>query len=78
MPREGSVKNLPKGPKSKLPGHAKEIYQKAHDKALEEYKSPKKRRGKESQEATAHKVAWAAMKKKYRKTESGQWRSKEE
>jgi cation transport regulator len=77
MPREKSTEDLPKGVEEALPDHAKEIYKEAHNKALEEYRDPKKRRGKESLEEVAHKVAWAAVKKTYEKDEmSGTWKKK--
>ena len=43
--------------------------QKAHTNALEQYRKPEKRRGgkRQSVEQVAHKVAWAAVKKKYEK-----------
>ncbi len=78
MPREKSLKDIPKGPENVLPKHAKEIYMEAHNKALEEYKDPKKRRGNESLEEAAHKVAWAAVEKEYEKDENtGKWRRKQ-
>ena len=70
MPREQSKKDLPIGVED-LPDHAKEIYRKAHNNALEQYKDPKKRRGRASLEEVAHKVAWAAVKKKYQKNGDG-------
>jgi cation transport regulator len=77
MPREKSTKDLPKGPEEVLPEHAKEIYKEAHNNALEQYKDPKKRRGRESLEEVAHKVAWAAVKKEYEKDEeTGRWKKK--
>ena len=78
MPREKSVRDLPEGVENVLPEHAKEIYWKAHNNALEQYKDPSKRRGKASLEEVAHKVAWAAVKKEYEKDEkSGEWKRKE-
>ena len=58
-----------------LPSHAQEIFKEAHSSALEQYKNPDKRRGgkKESNEEVAHKVAWSAVKKKYKKGEDGKW-----
>jgi cation transport regulator len=52
-----------------LPSHAQHIYKKAHKNALKQYKSPSKRReGKhQSREQVAHKVAWSAVKKEYKK-----------
>ena len=57
-----------------LPEHAQEIYKEAHDNALKQYQKPQKRRGgrKQSAEQVAHKVAWAAVKKKYEK-EGSTW-----
>jgi cation transport regulator len=56
-----------------LPHHAQEIY-KAHASALQQYKDSSKRRGgkRQSAEEVAHKTAWAAVKKKYRK-EGNDW-----
>ncbi len=59
-----------------LPPHAQGIFEKAHSSALEQYKDPNKRRGgkKESKEEVAHKVAWSAVKKKYKKdNENDKW-----
>jgi cation transport regulator len=52
-----------------LPEHGQEIYKEAHASALKQYQNPQKRRGgkKQSAEEVAHKVAWAAVKKKYEK-----------
>ncbi len=78
MPREKSTEDLPEGAENVLPTHAREIYREAHNHALEEYRDPEKRWGRESLEETAHKVAWAAVKKAYEKDEkSGRWRMKE-
>jgi cation transport regulator len=72
MPKE-SKEGLPESVKQVLPPHAQRIYQQAHDNALEQYKNPEDRRGDASLEETAHKVAWAAVKKEYRKTSQGDW-----
>ena len=53
MPREKSTKDLPKGVEEALPEHARAIYREAHNKALEEYEDPRKRRGKSSLEEVA-------------------------
>jgi cation transport regulator len=52
-----------------LPSHAQHIYKKAHKNALKQYRSPSKRRGgkHQSREQVAHKVAWSAVKKEYKK-----------
>jgi cation transport regulator len=57
-----------------LPEHAQEIYKKAHANALKQYQKPEKRRSgkKQSIEQVAHKVAWAAVKRQYRK-EGDMW-----
>jgi cation transport regulator len=57
-----------------LPVHAQEIYKEAHASALQQYQNPEKRRGgkRESAEEVAHKVAWSAVKKKYKK-EGTEW-----
>src|ERR687897_2129794 len=52
-----------------LPSHAQKIYSKAHKNALKQYAIPSKRRGgkRQSKEQVAHKVAWSAVKKEYKK-----------
>ena len=57
-----------------LPTHGQEIFKEAHKNALDQYKDPKKRKGgkKESKEQVAHKVAWSAVKKIYKK-EGDKW-----
>ena len=52
-----------------LPSHAQHIYTKTHKNALKQYHSPSKRRGgkRQSKEQIAHKVAWSAVKKEYKK-----------
>lgn len=44
--------SLPMSVRDNLPSHAQEIYQKAHDNALEQYKDPQERRGSASLEET--------------------------
>lgn len=59
---------LPESVTKHLPAHAQDIYRAAFNAAWDEYKSPTVRRhAEESREQVAHKVAWAAVKKKYRK-----------
>ena len=66
--------DLPKKVKDHLPTHAQDIYRAAFNHAWEQYKSTKNRRDpSESQEQVAHKVAWAAVEKKYRKGSNGNW-----
>lgn len=71
-----TISDLPKNVTDNLPHHAQEIYKEAFNNAREEYDDPKDRRGDASAEETAHKVAWAAVKKKYEKSEDGVWHSK--
>ena len=56
-----------------LPEHAQEIYRKAFNNAWDEYEDPDERRGQASRDETAHKVAWAAVKKVYAKGDDGRW-----
>lgn len=66
--------DLPKGVRNNLPAHAQDIYREAFNHAWEQYRSPAKRRDpRESQEQVAHKVAWAAVEKKYKKNAEGKW-----
>ena len=61
-----------------LPSHAQHIFKETHDSAVEQYQDPAKRRGgrKQSAEVVAHKVAWAAVKQKYKK-QGDKWLKKE-
>lgn len=68
--------DLPKKVKDHLPAHAQDIYRAAFNHAWEQYRSVEKRRGpSESQEQVAHKVAWAAVEKKYKKDSEGKWKT---
>jgi cation transport regulator len=60
-----------------LPTHAQHIFKKAHTNAVKEYQDPEKRRGgkRQNPEEVAHKTAWAAVKKKYKK-QGDEWVSK--
>ena len=62
-----------------LPQHAQHIYKKVHASAIKQYQNPEKRRGGERQSAeqVAHKAAWAAVKKEYKKKGS-EWIRKDE
>lgn len=62
-----------------LPKHAQQIFKKAHASAIKEYKDPDKRRGgkKQSAEEVAHKVAWSAVKKEYKK-KGDEWVKKDD
>lgn len=62
-----TLNDLPDAVKKNLPKHAQEIYREAYNSAWAEYKDPDDRRGNASREETAHRVAWAAVKRKYQK-----------
>ena len=61
-----SIEDLPQNIQNNLPIHAQEIFKETFNNALEKY----------SNEVTAFKVAWAAVKKKYQKDQNGLWREK--
>lgn len=70
------LSELPEQVKNALPDHGQEIYQAAYNNAWNEYKDPSDRKDDSSREETAHKVAWSAVKTKYKKNEKGDWVSK--
>jgi len=72
-----SNQDLPDSVKDNLPEHAQAIYREAFNHAWEEYKDPAKRRKGGSQEETAHRVAWTAVKEKYEKQDD-KWVAKED
>ena len=72
-----SVNDLPGTVRNHLPPHAQEIYLEAFNNAWKEYADPAKRRGNITQEETAYRVAWAAVKETYSKNEkTGEWEKK--
>jgi cation transport regulator len=71
-----SVSDLPAAVRDHVPLHAQEIYREAFNSAWDEYADRDDRRGAESREEVAHKVAWSAVKKKYRKGEDGDWHAR--
>ncbi|MBY0462574.1 MAG: ChaB family protein [Alphaproteobacteria bacterium] len=66
MPYASNV-DLPDSVTNNLPHHAQDIYKATFNSAFEEYKKPSNRRTSETREQVSHKVAWAAVKQKYRK-----------
>lgn len=72
-----NVSELPDSVKDNVPKHAQEIYMEAFNSAWDQYDEPEERRGDASREETAHRVAWAAVKKKYEKGDDGKWRRKD-
>lgn len=65
-------KDLPKPLRESLPKGAQRTYMKAFNSAWAQYTKPKKRLKGASREVTAHRVAWAAVKKAYHK-KKGKW-----
>jgi cation transport regulator len=61
-----AISQLPDSVRHNLPKGAQEIYQEAFNSAWEQYAD------RDDREATAHKVAWAAVKKSYEK-KGGRW-----
>ena len=55
-----NIEALPESVRNHLPQHAQEIYLAAYNSAWEEYQHDEER---------AHRVAWAAVKRSYRKNE---------
>lgn len=70
-----SNSDLPENVTNVLPAHAQDIYREAFNSAYDEYKDADDRKGDASREETAHRVAWAAVKKKYNKNVDGKWRA---
>jgi cation transport regulator len=58
-----SVEDLPASVRARLPPHAQEIFRSAFNHAWIEYED----RGPSQREEIAHRVAWAAVKRRYRK-----------
>lgn len=59
--------DLPESVRDNLPQGAQTIYRNAFNSAWQEYASKDKRRADTTREETAHRVAWAAVKKSYQK-----------
>jgi cation transport regulator len=70
------ISDLPETVRDRLPKHAQEIYKEAFNSAWDQYADPDERRGDASREETAHKVAWSAVKEKYRKGDDGDWHAR--
>ena len=70
----GDVSGLPENVRSVLPEHAQHIYLEAYNNAWGQYKEASSRKGNATREETAHRVAWAAVKKEYKKNaQTGKW-----
>ena len=72
-----SINDLPDNVTNVLPKHAQEIFKEAFNSAYDEYKDPEDRRGDDSQEDVARKVAWNAVKQKYEKGADDKWHPKD-
>lgn len=70
------ITELPASVRDNVPKHAQEIYKEAFNSAWDQYDEPEERRGGASREETAHKVAWAAVKEKYKKGADDHWHAK--
>jgi len=74
-----TINELPESVQHVLPKHAQDIYKEAFDSAYGHYDKPQERRGDESREEVAHKVAWSAVKKAgYSKGDDDKWHKSEE
>jgi len=69
------LEDLPETVRDALPKHGQEIYRAAFNNAWDQYEDPADRQGDDSREEVAHKVAWAAVKQKYKKKD-GEWQKK--
>ncbi|MCW8092384.1 putative cation transport regulator ChaB [Alteromonas sp. ASW11-130] len=65
--------DLPDSVKDNLPSHAQDVFKEAFNSAWDEYKDKDDRRGDDSREEVAFKVAWSAVKEVYHKNADGKW-----
>ena len=68
-----NISDLPKPVRDHLPKHAQELSKEPFNHAWNEYADPDKRRGHDSREEVAYKIAWVAVKHHYVKGEGGDW-----
>jgi cation transport regulator len=71
-----SIDELPDNVRNVLPEHAQDIFKEAFNSAYDQYKDPDERRGDDSREDVARKVAWNAVKQKYEKGDDDKWHPK--
>lgn len=71
-----TISQLPDSVRDNLPRHAQDIYKEAFNSAWDQYADADDRRGDDSREEVAHKVAWSAVKDEYGKSSDGQWKRK--
>ncbi|MDF2180195.1 putative cation transport regulator ChaB [Aliiglaciecola sp. CAU 1673] len=67
------ISDLPQQVTQHLPKHAQEIYLAAFNSAWDQYANKEDRKGDDSREEVAHKVAWAAVKQSYEKGPADTW-----
>lgn len=63
---------LPQGVQNSLPKHAQEIYKEAYNSAWDQHDD----KVKHEREEVSHRIAWAAVKKKYERS-NGKWHKKD-
>lgn len=69
---------LPDSVRNALPAAAQTVFREVYNNAWDEYKDPEKRRGHESHEEVANKVAWNAVKQQFEKDDDGgTWKSRD-
>jgi cation transport regulator len=73
----GALSELPDSVKNNLPKQAQEIYMETYNSAWEQYAKPEDRRGNDSREEVAHKIAWSAVKQQYEQR-NDRWTRKKE
>ncbi len=72
-----SIDELPKNVAGVLPTHAQEIFVAAFNNAYDEYSNTEDRKQDDDRENTARRVAWSAVKQKYKKGGDGKWHPNE-
>lgn len=72
-----NMQDLPESVRDNLPKHAQEIYLEAFNSAWDQYDQPEERRDGADRDETAHKIAWSAVKRVYKKDDkTGRWKKK--
>jgi len=68
-----TIQELPDSVKDNLPKGAQDIYKEAFNNAFDQFKDPSKLKYGGDRETAAHRVAWSAVKKAYKKNKEGKW-----
>lgn len=63
----GNTSELPERVRNNLPEHAQHIYMEAYNNAEKQYRDPSKRTRGGTLEEVCNRVAWAAVKREYKK-----------